>query len=253
MLEHLKSLMGEAVLWRPLVPIAALALIQALALPMRLWAKALWTLTVLAAVTATGALLQQQTQRGEAVAGEATANEVAALQGLWSQWDAISQKLPPAGDPPAASFETVNDALASLSAKVANFDTQIAALKEKVKGRSVSADTAGKLVDYLHQFSGYRVVVSCVPDDIEAYTYANQLVTILRMAGWDARGPEMTAAGEVAAMGISLFARDPRSADAAKVLVDAFTRFNVPYQTGLAASDAIPDTATVELFVAKKP
>ena len=40
---------------------------------------------------------------------------------------------------------------------------------------------------------------------------------------------------------------------AAKILVDAFARFNIPYQSGIAADDNIPDTATVELFVAKKP
>jgi hypothetical protein len=109
------------------------------------------------------------------------------------------------------------------------------------------------MIDYLRQYGSNRVVVSCVPSDLEAYTYANQLVTILTMAGWDARGPELTAVADATAMGVSLYVRDPRTADAAKILIEGFTRFNVPYQTGLAASDAIPDTATVELFVAKKP
>lgn len=253
MLAHLKSFVGEAALWRPLFPLAALALIQALAVPARLWAKALWTLAVLAAVVATAALVRQQTEATSAAAGATAAKEISTLQGLWTRLDALSQQLPPAGDPPAPSFAGIDDAAASLSAKAAAIEAQIAALKEKMKGRAIADDAAAKLADYLRQFGGYRVVVSCVPDDVEAYTYANQLVGILRMAGWDARGPEITAAGDAAAMGVSLFARDPRSADGAKILVDAFTRFNVPYQTGLAASDAIPDTATVELFVAKKP
>ena len=54
-------------------------------------------------------------------------------------------------------------------------------------------------------------------------------------------------------MGVTVFVRDPHSPAAAKILIDAFSRFNVPYQTGIAASQTIPDTATVEVFVAKKP
>ena len=64
-----------------------------------------------------------------------------------------------------------------------------------------------------------------MPNDLEAYTYANQLVTILTMAGWDARGPELTVAADATAMGVSLYVRDPRTADAVKILIDAFNRF----------------------------
>ena len=41
--------------------------------------------------------------------------------------------------------------------------------------------------------------------------------------------------------------------EASKLLIDAFTRFNIPYQSGITPSDAIPDPATVELFVGPKP
>jgi len=41
--------------------------------------------------------------------------------------------------------------------------------------------------------------------------------------------------------------------DTARLLLDAFTRFNLPYQSGIASNDAIPDPATVELFVGHKP
>jgi hypothetical protein len=54
-------------------------------------------------------------------------------------------------------------------------------------------------------------------------------------------------------MGISLYVRNPAAPDAAKILIDAFSRFNIPYQSAIAENDAIPDAATVELFVAKKP
>jgi hypothetical protein len=97
-------------------------------------------------------------------------------------------------------------------------------------------------------------VVSCVPDDIEAYNYATQIVNIMRAAGWDAHGPEITAVlANAAAMGVTVVVRDQHAPEAAKILLDALTRFNVPYQSGIAESEAILDTATVELFVAKKP
>ena len=52
---------------------------------------------------------------------------------------------------------------------------------------------------------------------------------------------------------MSVFVRDPHSPGAAKILLDGFIRFNIPFQSGVAASEAILDNATVELFVAKKP
>jgi hypothetical protein len=269
MLEHLTSWAGEAARWAPLVPIipiVVVALVQAVVLPARFWAKGIWALMVIGCGIACGAialtLSLRHDQALQAELGRVSQAELGAqlaqLKGLWAQWDAISHTLPPAGEAPAAAFDSVSDALASLSARVASVDAQIAAriaaLKEQTKGRSIGDDAAAKLIDYLRQYGGNRVVVSCVPNDLEAYTYANQLVTILTMAGWDARGPEVTAASDDAvAMGVSLYVRDPRTAEAAKILIDAFTRFNVPYQTGLTASNAIPDLATVELFVAKKP
>ena len=39
----------------------------------------------------------------------------------------------------------------------------------------------------------------------------------------------------------------------ARILIDAFNRFNIPYQSGIAPSDAIPDPMTTEIFVSHKP
>jgi len=200
-------------------------------------------------------LLRWQQQSAATAAAEQDAAETSALQGLWSQWDTLSRSLPPPpGEGPAAAFDSVDDALASLSDKVASMADQITALKASTKGRSVDDQTAARLADYLRQYGSYRAVVSCAPSDLEAYTYANQLANILRSAGWEALGPEATTnPDEGAAMGISLYVRDPAAPEAAKILIDAFGRFNIPYQSGIAKSDAIPDPATVELYVAKKP
>jgi len=227
-------------------------------LPRRLWAKGAWVVAVLACGVLASADLNVQRHRARIAAKAANqtevSDEIAALHGLWSQWDALSQTLPPVDKPPAASFDTAKDALASLSAQVAQINRQINALRDQSQVRSIDDLMAAKLADYLHQFGSFPVVVSCAPSDVEAYDYANQLVNILRAAGWDAHGPEISAARPGAvAMGVSVFVRDPRSPGAAKILLDGFTRFNIPFQSGITASEAILDNATVELFVARKP
>jgi hypothetical protein len=122
------------------------------------------------------------------------------------------------------------------------------------RGRSVSADTAVKFAEYLRWFGTHRVVVSCAPDDLEAYDYANQLVNILRAANWDAEGPEVTEIfGDLRAVGINLYVNADNHSDTVKVLLDAFAKFNIPYQSKVTPSQAIPDTETVELFVAAMP
>jgi hypothetical protein len=93
-----------------------------------------------------------------------------------------------------------------------------------------------------------------VPDDVEAFTYANQIANVLRAAGWDAHGPETTAIfGDAPAMGIRLYVRSGVAPETAKILLDAFTRFDVPFKSGTTSNDMIPDNTTVELFVSHKP
>ena len=85
-------------------------------------------------------------------------------------------------------------------------------------------------------------------------TYANQIANVLRSAGWDAHGPETTAIfGDAPAMGIRLYVRSGVAPDTAKILLDAFTRFDIPFKSGTTSNDMIPDNTTVELFVSHKP
>jgi hypothetical protein len=257
-MARLNWLSEEVARWRPVLPVAlifAVALLEAVVLPRRLWAKGTWALTVALCGVGAAVLLRLELQAERAEAVDRLAAETTALHGLWSQLETLSTALPPpSGDTPAAAFDTVDDALASLSAKVAGINEQIAALKAGEVSRSIDPEVATKLADYLRQYGSNRVVVSCVPSDVEAYSYANQLVDILKAAGWDANGPEATAnaLGEPE-MGISVFVRDPSAPDVAKILLDAFGKFDIPHRSGLSPSDAIPDTATVELFIAKKP
>jgi hypothetical protein len=238
----------------PLALMFGVALLQALILPRRLWAKGGWVAAVALCGIGAATLLRWEQRAATIAEADQAAVEIAALRGLWDQWDGLSRSLPAAQDEaPAASFDSIDDALASLSAKRAAIEAQIEALKLGKRDRSIDAETAVKLAEYLRQFGVYRAVVSCAAGDREAYTYANQLANILRAAGWDANGPEATVSEGGSAMAVALFMRNPSAPEAAKILIDAFSRFNIPIQSAIGASDAIPDAATVELFVAKKP
>jgi hypothetical protein len=257
-LARLDTAAEEVARWGPVLPLAALAVLalaQAVILPRPIWAKGVWVLAVLLCGAAAAVLLQWQERMSAAAAADHASAETEALQGLWAQWDRLAKTLPPPqSDLPKENFDSIDDALASLSAKVGSIEGQIDALKAGKKGRAIDDDTAAKLSDYLRQYGDYRVIVSCSPSDLEAYTYANRLVNILRAAGWDANGPQTTAyPDEGTGMGINLYVRDPASPAAAKILIDAFSRFNIPYQSAIAENDAIPDIGTVELFVARKP
>jgi hypothetical protein len=257
-MTRLDGLIMEMARLGPALPVAlvfAVALIEAIVLPSRYWAKAAWVVAVLLCGAVAAMLLHREQHALQGDASGRLAAEAAALRGLWAQWDVVAKTLPPApAGAGAASFETPDDAIASLSAQQATISRQIAALKAGAVARSIDPATAAKLADYLKQYGSYRAVVSCVPGDVEAYGYANQLVGILKQAGWDAGGPEATEnVVDQPAMGVTVLVRDPSAADAAKILNDAFTQFNIPHQPGIAADYAIPDTATVELFVARKP
>ncbi len=140
------------------------------------------------------------------------------------------------------------------AAQVQTLENQMANLKESVRGRTLSAGIAAKLADYLRQFGAREVVVSCAPDDIEAYHYATQIADVLKAANWDARGPETTTIfGAVRAMAINVYDNGKSGADTAKILLDGFAKFGVPYQSQVPPSEALPENETVELFVATKP
>ena len=108
----------------------------------------------------------------------------------------------------------------------------------------------GKSHLYLRQFGNRRVIVSCIPDDIEAYQYANQLVNILKAANWEAQGPQITKIfGDVRSPGINVYVKADNGSDTVKILMDGFAKFNIPYQSRVTPSGTIPDTETVELFI----
>jgi hypothetical protein len=244
---------GEALWWLPTAAVLAMSIIGLLAA----WAQPRgvarngWVLGILICGAAATGLAAWEQEKNHA----ALHQEAERLRELGTRLDALGRMLPAGpGSTPTETFDTVTAAIQSLNTRIADLDAQIRALKEKARGRSIDPQTADKFARYLRQFAPQRVVVSCVPDDVEAYSYANQLATMLREGGWEAMGPEKTTIfGDAPAMAIRLYARNAAAApDAAKILVEGFARFNIPYQSGVSPSDAIPDPATLELFVSRK-
>jgi hypothetical protein len=243
-----------AVFWLPIASVAALAVFGFLALARQPWrpGRKYWLAAMLlAGGLAIGVSVWQQNTSRAALAGE-----TAQLLELRARLDDVGRLLPAGpGATPGETFDTVAAALAASNTRIKELESQIQTLQEKNRTRTIDPDTAAKSAEYLRQFGGHRVVVSCVPDDVEAYTYANQIANVLRASGWEALGPETTTIfGEAAAMGVALYVRGGGAPpEAARLVLDAFTRFNIPYRSGITPSEAIPDPATVELFVGHKP
>jgi len=247
---------AEAALWwLPTATVVAMTGFGLVALIEQAWrpSKKYWIAAfVVCGVLAIAASASQQWLSRVAVLGR----DRAQLAEVTAHLDKLGRLLvAEAGTAAHQTFDTIASAIAALNAKVVDLESQIQALQEKSRNRTIDTDTSGKLAEHLRQFGSHRVVVSCVPGDVEAYTYANQIANALHAAGWEALGPQTTTIfGEAPAMGVTLYVRGGAAApEAARLLIDAFGRFNIPYQSGVAASDAIPDPETVELFVARKP
>ncbi len=139
---------------------------------------------------------------------------------------------------------------ADMTGRIKALEDLVKELEAGRRARSIPQTAADDLASYLKQFGSRRVIVSCIPNDIEAYQYANRLVNILRAADWAVQGPQVTKIfGDVRAPGINLYVNGDNSSDTAKILLDGFAKFNIPYQSRVTPSGAIPDTETVELFI----
>jgi len=246
---------GEAARWwLPTAAVAGLVMLSLVALARQPWrpSKKYWIAALLVGgVLAVGASAWQRKTSGAALN-----QETARLRDVAGRLDELGRLLETGpGTTPDQAFDTVAAAIAALNAKIKDLENQVRALQEKSRTRVVDADTSAQMADYLRPFGNHRAVVSCMPADVEAYGYANQIANVLRAAGWEALGPETTTIfGEAPTMGITLYVRGGAAPpDAARLLLDAFARFNIPYQSGVASNDAIPDPATVELFVGHKP
>ncbi len=146
-----------------------------------------------------------------------------------------------------------NDPAKQLTLQVRSLEDRLAKLKESTRERTLGEETAAKLAGYLRSFGSRKVVVSCIPGDIEAYDYATEIADVLKAANWDARGPETTMIfGDVRALGVNLYNKGAPGADTAKILLDGFVKFGIPYQSRV-PPQAMPDDGTVELFVGGKP
>jgi hypothetical protein len=142
----------------------------------------------------------------------------------------------------------------ALSREAKTLRAKLANIERREKGRVIGAQTAAQLIADLKQAGSHDVVVSCVRGDDEAYAYADQILNILKQAGWQASGPEPTVIfGDAADMAIGISAPEGTAVVGAKILMDAFTKFAIPYRTLVPPDAAVPSGSAVELFVGRKP
>jgi hypothetical protein len=219
-------------LWLPtllVIVVTALALTAATSPPAAPRRRRYWTASILVfgcfAVAATVWLGRRQTDETSALAGTSA---------------------PPPGL--AAAFNGPN--AAELTRRIKELEDHVRELEAGKRARSITQTIADDLASYLRPFGSRRVIVSCTPEDIEAYQYANRLVNTLKAANWEAQGPQVTKIfGDVRYPGINVYMNGDSGSDTVKILMDGFAKFNIPYQSRVTPSGAIPDTETVELFI----
>jgi hypothetical protein len=156
----------------------------------------------------------------------------------------------PWGSTEARNRPTISD----LTKQVKALEDRVRELQATKQARTITPETSEKMATYLKPFGNHRVILSSIPNDIEAYKYANQILNVFKTANWDARGPEVTKIfGDIRAPGINIYVNGDGGSETVKILLDAFAKFNIPFQGRVAPSKAIPDTETVELFIGAQP
>ena len=83
-----------------------------------------------------------------------------------------------AGVPAATSTNRAEANTAELAEQVRILKNRVRELEANAGSRLISAAASTKLSEYLQQFGAHPVIVSCIPDDAEAYNYANQITAV---------------------------------------------------------------------------
>jgi hypothetical protein len=222
-----------------------------------------WLVTLLVicvtAVALSGAGAPPVAARGKRlwIAGILTFGCLAIAGTVWQgqrEGDEITESTGTTRSPRVRHQERSGRAESDLARQVQALQARVKELEAVSQARTIAPKTADDLATYLRQFGSRRVLVSSIPDDSEAYQYANQLVNILRAANWDAQGPQITKVfGDIRARGINVYLTGDDHSDTVKKMLDGFAKFNIPYQSKVTPSGAIPDNETVELFIGKQP
>lgn len=153
----------------------------------------------------------------------------------------------------AAPLQSSVSSVPALRERIKSLEIRVDQLQHSTTMRTIGPDTTERLAEYLRGFGSRAVVVSCAPKDVEAYDYATQIVDVLKGAGWDARGPEVTTVfGDVRAVGVNVYDAAGAGSDTAKILLDGLAKFHIPFETRVVPGSVAID-GTVELFVGAQP
>jgi hypothetical protein len=177
---------------------------------------------------------------------------IASLALTGTLWQALSSG---AGNATATTRgeRQASSPLPDLQSEIKSLKIRISQLEHDTTMRMIGADTAKKLAAYLNGFGSHSVVVFCTPNDVEAYDYATQLADVLRSAGWDARGPEVTTTfGDVEAMGVNVYDDEASTDDTVKILLAGLAKFSIPFQVRVTPPQAA-EGAAVALLVGAQP
>jgi hypothetical protein len=120
------------------------------------------------AVATSGMMPAAPVRKGLRMSGVALLAGLAAAATLWQARSAADR----------ISAEQIHSA--ALTNQIQALKDQIDTLRESTRWRTIKADTAASLANYLRPFGVHQVMVSCSPNDIEAFHYATKIVNTLK-------------------------------------------------------------------------
>ena len=154
----------------------------------------------------------------------------------------------------AATFDTVSDAIRSLNARIEDLQEQIRAARETYRSRRIeprnrvrsSRRICAGSAPIASSCRAFRAMPRRSPTPISWST------SCARPGGTRSARRRRRFSARLPIPGSRCSRRAAARRKAVNALIEAFTRFNIPYRSGIPPREAIPDPGTVSLFVSGK-
>ncbi len=135
--------------------------------------------------------------------------------------------------------------------RAAKAEKELLELQERIRHRSITAEQRGRLIAVLRDLPKGQVSVTCVLGDGEGLAFANQVVDVLKSAGWPVDGTNQGAFAPNNPVGFFVRVRNAANAPAhAHALLEAFNSVGIKLD---GAQNPALDEKTVEIVVGNKP
>ena len=157
------------------------------------------------------------------------------------------------------SNASVDQILSAAASKIIQQQEQIDGLLKQQQWRTLSKLTADVLLDQLRQLGPHSAIISYVPSDAEAESFARFLNNIFINAGWvprPIRPSTLDLTGAPSPVGIQMFCRCISLSGIPVVVgsvIQALKADKIAIWRHVGKDDALPDNQSITILVGHKP